>query len=124
MRSNPFDIGDIIIVKFPLHNPQGKEQEGIRPAVVIGIPQKVGNSRFPIILVAPMTTEKGQMWASSSPNLYPKLFEGQAGLPKASIILLDQIRAIDLKRVVRYLGTLKPVEYQFIFTNIQKIIFR
>jgi mRNA interferase MazF len=120
--SNPFIVRDILIVRFPLHNPQGREQEGIRPALVVGVPQKLGISRFSTLIVAPITTDKRQPWSSTSSNLYPKLTSGQGGLPKDSIILLDQIRAIDLNRIVRYLGTLKLEDYQPILNSLNNLL--
>ncbi len=119
---NSLAIRDIIIVRFPCQNPQGREQEGIRPALIVGFPQAIGNPRYPLILVAPLTTNRLQSWAINSPNLYPQLSIGVANLPQNSLILLDQIRAIDLNRVVRYLGTLKIEQYQPILDHL-KIIF-
>lgn len=60
---NILAVGDIIITKFPSQNPQGREQEGIRP-----------------------------------------------------------VRAIDLNRVISYLGTLANDQYQSISYNIQKML--
>jgi mRNA interferase MazF len=119
--SNPIVIvvGDIVIASFPTQNPQGREQEGIRPALVVGVPQKLGIPRFPLLLVAPMTSDRSQSWALASPILYPKLVAGEAGLPQNSIILLDQIRALDLNRILRYLGSLEVERYQVIHRSLQ-----
>lgn len=97
-------VGDIVIARFPTQNPQGREQEGVRPALVVGIPQRLGNPRFPLLLVAPMTSARSQTWAAASPELYPTLPAGEAGLPQNSIILLDQVRAIDLVNTVMNLS--------------------
>lgn len=112
-------VGDIVIARFPTQNPQGREQEGVRPALVVGIPQRLGNPRFPLLLVAPMTSDRSQTWAINSPDLYPALAAGEAGLPQNSIILLDQVRAIDLNRIVRYLGSLSSEQYQPILNSLQ-----
>lgn len=112
-------VGDIVIARFPTQNPQGREQEGVRPALVVGIPQRLGNPRFPLLLVAPMTSDLSQTWATASPALYPTLTAGEAGLPQNSIILLDQVRAIDLNRIVRYLGSLSSEQYQPILNSLQ-----
>jgi mRNA interferase MazF len=116
-------VGDILITGFPSQNPQGREQEGIRPALIVGFPQNIGVPRFPLVFVAPLTTDRSQNWAIASPDLYPKLSTGQGNLPRNSIILLDQIRAIDLNRIDRYLGSLTTGEYQPIFSSIQKMLF-
>lgn len=40
-------IGDLVIARFPKQNPQGREQEGIRPGLIVGFPQNIGVPRFP-----------------------------------------------------------------------------
>jgi mRNA interferase MazF len=42
MRENTLQIGDVITAKFPNQNPSGREQEGYRPAIVVGIPSRLG----------------------------------------------------------------------------------
>ena len=119
--SDPIVFGDVVIARFPTQNPQGREQEGIRPALIIGVPQKLGVPRFPLIIVAPMTSDRSQTWAVTSPNLYPKLAGGEAGLPQHSIVLLDQVRAIDVNRIVRYLGSLSSDRYRLILNSLRTI---
>ncbi len=36
MTARSLKIGDIVTVSFPQQNPQGREQEGYRPAIVVG----------------------------------------------------------------------------------------
>lgn len=96
--------GDIYLAEFPEHDPQGREQQGVRPALVLAVPSR---SRFPVILVAPMTTDRAQSWAKSAPHLYPRLPEGIGGLSTNSILLLDQTRFLDALRVRRFLGLLE-----------------
>jgi mRNA interferase MazF len=120
--SDPIVVGDVVIARFPTQNPQGREQEGISPALVIGVPQKLGIPRFPLIIVAPMTSDRNQIWAAASPTLYPQLATGEAGLPQNSIILLDQVRAIDSNRIVRYLGSLSSDRYRIIFNSLQTML--
>jgi mRNA interferase MazF len=47
----------------------------------------------------------------NSPNLYVRFAAGVAGLKSLSIALLDQVRAIDLARVVLYRGSLTSQQY-------------
>ncbi|ESA36119.1 growth inhibitor [Leptolyngbya sp. Heron Island J] len=49
--------GDIVLVAFPIQNPSMHEQQGIRPALIIGIPP--GETRYLLAVVAPMTTQIG-----------------------------------------------------------------
>lgn len=60
--SNLLAVRDIVIIKFPCQNPQGREQEGIRPGLIVGFPQKIGIPRFPLVFVAPLTTDRNQSY--------------------------------------------------------------
>ena len=110
---------DMVIVDFPIQVPQGHEQEGRRPALIIGIPK---NPRFGAVVIVPLTRDTGQTWATKNPNLYPKLPSGTGGLPQASIVMLDQIRCLDLKRVGRQVAQLTPEEYAPILEGLQSIL--
>ena len=110
---------DMVIVDFPSQVPQGHEQEGRRPALIIGIPK---NLRFGAVVIVPLTRDTGQTWATKNPNLYPKLPSGTGGLPQASIVMLDQIRCLDLKRVGRQVGQLTPEEYAPILEGLQSML--
>jgi len=97
--------GDIFLAVFPEHDPRGHEQEGVRPALVLAVPAK---PRFPVLVAAPMTTDRAQPWAQAAPHLYLRMPKGSGGLPVDSIMLLDQARSLDAERVRRHLGTLDP----------------
>jgi mRNA interferase MazF len=116
-----FSIGDVVLAKFPEQDPQGREQQGLRPAVVVALPEQIGTPRFPLIVVVPLTTDRGQSWANASPDLYPKLEAGDGGLISASIVLLDQVRALDVNRVLRFWGTLKNEQYRPIQLGLAKL---
>jgi mRNA interferase MazF len=122
MTAHILQIGDVVTAKFPTQNPSGREQEGYRPAIVVGIPSRLGKLRFPLVLVIPMTTDRGQEWADINPNLYVRFSAGVANLKSPSIALLDQVRAIDVSRIVAYRGSLTPQQYEAIAESLQKII--
>ena len=122
MTAHILQIGDVITAKFPTQNPSGREQEGYRPAIVVGIPSRLGKLRFPLVLVIPMTTDRGQEWADINPNLYVRFSAGVANLKSPSIALLDQVRAIDVSRIVAYRGSLTPQQYEAIAESLQKIM--
>ncbi len=109
-------MGDVVSARFPEHNPQGHEQEGFRPAVVVGVPNALGAPRFPTLLLAPLTSDRSEArrWADRSPALYPRLAKGMANLRSDSICLLDQVRALGVERVAGYLGSLSGEEYRLI----------
>ena len=69
-----------------------------------------------------MTTDRGQEWADINPNLYVRFSAGIAGLKSPSIALLDQVRAIDIYRIVAYRGSLTPQQYEAIAESLQKIM--
>ena len=77
----------------------GVEIRKTRPALIIQ--NDVGNTHSPATIVAAIT--------STTREAYPyevSLPAGEGGLPKNSIILLNQIRTIDKKRLGRKLGTI------------------
>ncbi|WP_448573901.1 type II toxin-antitoxin system PemK/MazF family toxin [Trichothermofontia sp.] len=110
--------GDIVLIALPSNQPRGREQEGKRPALVVGIPE--GQMRYPMLFVAPLTTQKGD-WVQNNLTLYPTLAIGTGGLAQESVVLLDQIRAVDVRRVLVYMGSLSPEEYQPIWARIKQI---
>jgi mRNA interferase MazF len=122
MTERALQIGDIVTVKFPSQVPSGREQEGYRPAIVVGIPSRLGQLRFPLVFVIPMTTDRGQEWATLSPELYVTFAAGVAGLKSPSIALLDQVRAIDVSRISTYRGSLTSQEYEAIAQALQQIM--
>ncbi|MDH7578741.1 MAG: type II toxin-antitoxin system PemK/MazF family toxin [Bacillota bacterium] len=109
MKDEPLTPGDVVLIALPLHDPKGHEQEGHRPAIVVGIPQ--GPVRYPVVVAVPLTTQSGP-WARKNPSLYRHLPRGAGGIPQASIALLDQLRAVDVRRVKAYLGRLEPEIFQ------------
>lgn len=113
--SDALTWGDVVLVALPNHRPSGREQEGQRPAIIVGLP--TGEVRYAVILIAPLTTATGT-WATANPALYPEIAVGIGGVTRNSIVLLDQIRAIDARRVIAYLGSLPPEHYQPIHTGL------
>ena len=122
MTNRSLQFGDIVTVGFPTQNPQGREQEGYRPAIVVGFPNRLGVARFELIIVIPMTTDRNQAWAVASPDLYPRFAPGVAGLRPPSIALLDRVRVLDVNRIVDYRGSLTPEQYAPILSGLQRMI--
>lgn len=103
--------GDVVTARFPEHRPPGHEQSGLRPAIVVALPEQLGTPRYPVALLVPLTTDLNQPWAARSAALYHRLPQGAGGLPRASVALLDQVRSVDLRRVVGYVGSLRPAAF-------------
>jgi mRNA interferase MazF len=116
------EIGDVVLVRFPRHAPGGNEQEGLRPGVIVGLPTNLGSPRFPVIIIAPFTTDRGAPWAHQNPELYPRFAAGAGSLSVDSICLLDQIRAIDMSRVVRRWGRLDAEEFAPILSGLMMML--
>jgi len=51
--------GDVVTVAFPEQIPQVREPEGYRPAIIVGMPEELGISRFRLVIVVPITTDRG-----------------------------------------------------------------
>jgi mRNA interferase MazF len=75
-----------------------------------------------LIVVIPLTTDKGQAWAIASPDLYPRFNAGIGGLSPPSIALLDQVRVLDISRIAAYRGGLTPDEYEPILFGLGRMI--
>ena len=98
--------GQILNVYLPGRIPAGHEQTGSRPCVLLADPSEIQPLRFPLVIVAPLTTKSLDMLP-----LYPRLDEGMGNLPLDSTVLLDQIIAVDIHRVRGYIGKLTEQEY-------------
>ena len=80
----------------------GSEQGGIRPVLVIQ--NDVGNRYSPTVIVLAVT---GQLGKARLPTHVPIACEG-TGLVKDSVVLAEQIRTLDKRRLRERIGTLKP----------------
>ena len=80
----------------------GSEQGGIRPVLVIQ--NDVGNRYSPTVIVLAIT---GQLGKARLPTHVPIACEG-TGLVKDSVVLAEQIRTLDKRRLRERIGTLRP----------------
>jgi mRNA interferase MazF len=97
-------LGRGAVVVVELDPTLGHEQHGVRPCIVVSDPDVVGDQRFPLVCVVPVTGTPGEG------ILYPPLAPGQSGLAKRSFALIDQLRSVDKRRVRRVYGELTPQE--------------
>lgn len=86
------------IVWVTLDPTLGHEQKGARPCVVVTDPEATEDQRFPMVCVVPITKTRGEG------ALYPPLSPGRSGLRESSYALVDQVRAIDKRRINRIFG--------------------
>jgi mRNA interferase MazF len=94
--------GAVIVVE--LDPTLGHEQHGVRPCILVSDPDVIGDQRFPLVCVVPVTGTPGEGL------LYPLLAPGQSGLAKRSFALIDHLRSIDKRRVRRVYGELDREE--------------
>ncbi len=76
----------------------GSEQGGVRPVLVIQ--NNVGNKYSPTIIVAAITSKLNK---AKLPT-HVEITATDYGLPKDSVVLLEQIRTIDKKRLRERIG--------------------
>lgn len=86
--------GDVWLVN--LDPTVGSEIQKTRPCVVVSPPEI--HDHLPVLLVAPLTSG-----SRPAPFRVGTTLEGKSGL-----MLLEQIRAIDARRLVRRLGQIDP----------------
>ena len=78
----------------------GSEQGGVRPVLVIQ--NDIGNKHSPTVIVSAITS---QLTKAKLPT-HIELKKGQFGLPKDSVILPEQIRTLDKRRLKDRVGML------------------
>ncbi|MGI6189402.1 MAG: type II toxin-antitoxin system PemK/MazF family toxin [Clostridiales bacterium] len=78
----------------------GSEQGGVRPVLIVQ--NDIGNKYSPTVIVAAITS---QINKAKLPT-HIEISAVEYGLPKDSVILLEQIRTIDKKRLKEKIGYL------------------
>lgn len=78
----------------------GSEQGGIRPVLIVQ--NNVGNRFSPTVIAAAITSQKDK---ANLPT-HIRVQSTDSGLARDSIVLLEQIRTIDKKRLKEHMGRL------------------
>ena len=78
----------------------GSEQGGLRPVLIIQ--NDVGNRYSPTVIAAAITSRMGKTRLPT----HIDVFADRAGLAKDSVILLEQIRTLDKRRLKEKMGHL------------------
>ena len=84
----------------------GSEQEGYRPVVIIQ--NNVGNKHSPTVIIASITSKKDAK--AKLPTHY--LLGAEDGLELPSLVLLEQLRTIDKRRLSSFIGRLPEKHIQ------------
>lgn len=88
--------GDIFIAD--LDPVVGSEQGGVRPVLIVQ--NDTGNKHSPTVIAAAITSQTGKARLPTHISLSARSY----GLPKDSVILLEQIRTLDKKRLREHMG--------------------
>ena len=78
----------------------GSEQGGLRPVLIIQ--NDIGNKYSPTVIAAAITSRLGKTKLPTHIDIYAD----RAGLQKDSVILLEQIRTLDKRRLKEKMGHL------------------
>ena len=78
----------------------GSEQGGTRPVLIVQ--NDTGNKHSPTVIAAAITSQTGKARLPTHINIAG----GSVGLSKDSVILLEQIRTIDKRRLREHMGKL------------------
>jgi mRNA interferase MazF len=106
--------GDVVLCDL---NPVvGTEQAGVRPAVVLQIDR--ANAVSPHTIIAPFTTKIRRALLSS----HVFVPAGVGGLSQDSVVLCEQIRVIDKRRIIKVLGHLDEPYLQQIAKALSSIL--
>jgi len=92
--------GDVYLVSFD--PTMSAEIQKTRPALILQ--NDIANRYSPITIVAAITSQfEEPLYPTEEFVKYP-----EGGLDSDSVVLLNQIRSIDKRRLIKHLGTLKP----------------
>lgn len=106
--------GDIFLADL---NPVvGTEQAGIRPVLVVQIDN--ANKVSPHTIIIPFTTKIREAILPS----HAKIPKGIGGLTEESVLLCEQIRVIDKKRLIRKLGSLNEYYINGVVKSLKVIL--
>ena len=95
MEERSFKRGEIYVADLSPY--VGAEQGGIRPVIILQ--NNLGNIFSPTLIVAPLTSRYKKR---NLPTHY--LIEDVEELKTTSLVLLEQIKTIDKRRITEYIG--------------------
>lgn len=95
---------------------RGTEQAGKRPALVLQIDR--ANAASPHTLIAPFTSKVRRSLLPS----HVAILAGTAGLKLDSVLLCEQIRVIDRRRIVRVMGHLDETFMEDVAVAVRTIL--
>ncbi len=88
----------------------GSEQGGLRPVLIIQ--NDVGNRYSPTVIAAAITSKMSKAKLPTHIDVYHQQVSDSVGLAKDSVILLEQIRTLDKRRLQEKIGHLDDTVMQ------------
>ncbi|MBO5224455.1 MAG: type II toxin-antitoxin system PemK/MazF family toxin [Clostridia bacterium] len=86
----------------------GSEQGGVRPVLIIQ--NDVGNKYSPTVIASAVTSS---MTKAKLPT-HIEIKRGQYGMPKDSVVLLEQLRTLDKRRLKTKIGQIDNVRMELV----------
>lgn len=80
----------------------GSEQGGVRPVLIVQ--NDLGNQTSPTVIVAPLTSRRKKLRQRTHVAVEPP----EGGLSCPSLILCEQLRTLEKRRLSRYMGMVSP----------------
>ena len=84
----------------------GSEQGGVRPVLIVQ--NDTGNRHSPTVIAAAITSQTGKARLPTHIDISARSY----GLPRDSVVLLEQIRTLDKKRLREHMGRLDEEQMQ------------
>ena len=81
----------------------GSEQGGVRPVLIVQ--NDVGNRHSPTVIAAAITSQQTKAKLPTHISIGAE----NCGLAKNSVVLLEQVRTIDKKRLKEKMGSISPI---------------
>lgn len=102
MKQNYWEVNDLIkrgdVYYADLSPVIGSEQGGVRPVLVLQ--NNIGNKYSPTVIISAITSQINKAKLPTHIEIKAKDFE----LPRDSVVLLEQLRTIDKKRLKEKIG--------------------
>jgi mRNA interferase MazF len=110
-------FGDIYLVEIPASVTEGRERQGLRPAIIVQTSDNI--DKIPTVLIIPFTT---QIKASNFPFTFTVSPDPFNNLSSVSVALTFQLRAIDKKRLKNKIGKLNPNDADVLKQTIKTLL--
>ena len=107
--------GEVWMVSLPLAS-GGREQAGVRPAVVLQ--DEVYGQGSPLVLIALLTSQLGALRFPAAVRIEPST---ENGLTLPSVAMVFQTRALDRNRFLRQIGRLADSDLQAVLDELRKL---